>query len=299
MQSVDLNLLAAVDVLLREQSVSIAGQKLGLSAPAMSRTLQRARRLFKDPLLVRAGNRLVPTPRALELRQRLQPLVEEARSISTSKPESSLAEIDRIFTIRADESFAVAFAAKIMELLHAKAPLARLRFLGASEDGTEALRAGSIDLDISPNQVPGPELKVQLLHRVKFIGACRAGHNLQGRGIVAEEFASETHVAAGRRGKLRGPIDVELEKLGPKRQIGLWVPTFFPALQAAASSEMVASIPQYFQPIAVSLFKLHTFRIPLDLPIVAVYQLWHPRMDSDPAHQFLRACVRIACRQKD
>ncbi len=265
----------------------------------MSRTLQRARRLFKDPLLVRAGNRLVPTSRALELRARIQPLADEARAILNSTHGKILTETDRIFTIRADESFAVAFATKIIGLLHAKAPRVRLRFVGSSEHGVEALRSGSVDLDISPNQVPGPELKMQLLHRARFVGACRIDHRLQKHQVTIEEFAAATHVAAGRRGKLRGPIDVELAKFGLERRIGLWVPTFFPALEAAAHSDMVASIPQIFQPTARLLFKLHTFAIPLNLPFVSVSQLWHPRLDGDPAHRLLRACVRAACRQRN
>jgi len=85
-----MNLLLALDVLLREESVTVAGEKMGLSAPAMSRTLLRARKLLGDPILVRAGKRLVPTPRALELRGRIQTLADEARSIVQSRQAVSL-----------------------------------------------------------------------------------------------------------------------------------------------------------------------------------------------------------------
>jgi hypothetical protein len=104
----------------------------------------------------------------------------------------------------------------------------------------------------------------------------------------------QKHVAAGRRGKPSGPIDFELEKLGLSRTIGLWVPTFLPALVAAATSDLVAAVPQYFVPTAISLFGLHVFHIPLKLERVTILQAWHPRFDVDPAHRLLRDCTRQA-----
>ena len=298
MQSTDMNLLLALDVLLREESVTIAGEKMGLSAPAMSRTLLRARRMMGDPILVRAGKRLVPTPRALEIKGRMQALADEARSLVQSRQAISLGEIERTFTIRADESLAGLFATKIMDKVHEKAPRMKLRFLGRPDESVEALREGSVDLDIAPRSVAGPELKVQVLNRVKFVGAVRAGHTLARERITAASFAAQRHISAGRRGRPSGPIDLALEKLGLSRTIGLWVPSFLPALVAAATSELVAAVPRYFAFSAVSLFGLHIFRIPLKLEPVTIMQAWHPRFDADPAHRLLRECTRRAFHEK-
>jgi DNA-binding transcriptional LysR family regulator len=204
MQSTDMNLLLALDVLLREESVTVAGEKMGLSAPAMSRTLLRARKLIGDPLLVRAGKRLVPTPKALELKGRIQALADEARSIVQSRPPVSLAEMERTFTIRADESLAGVFATKLMKKLHQKAPRMKLRFIGRPDESVEPLREGSVDLDIAPRGMAAPELKVQVLNRVKFVGAVRAGHSLARDKVTPAKFAAQKHVAAGRRGKPSG-----------------------------------------------------------------------------------------------
>jgi DNA-binding transcriptional LysR family regulator len=275
MQSTDMNLLLALDVLLREESVTVAGEKMGLSAPAMSRTLLRARKLMGDPILVRAGKRLVPTPKAMELKGRIQALADEARSIVQSRPAISLSETERTFTIRTDESLAGVFATRIMDKLNEKAPRARLRFLGR------------------------PDESVEVLNRVKFVGAVRAGHTLARGTITAKKFAAQKHISAGRRGKPSGPIDFELEKLGLTRTISLWVPSFLPALVATATSDLVAAVPQYFASSAVSLFGLHIFRIPLRLEPIAILQAWHPRFDADPAHRLLRDCVRQAFQEKD
>ena len=87
-------------------------------------------------------------------------------------------------------------------------------------------------------------------------------------------------------------LSLDAERLGLSRTIALWVLTFIPAMVAAAISDMVASIPQYFGPVAESLFGLCTFRIPLKLETVTILQLWHPRFDADPAHRLLRDRVR-------
>ena len=299
MQSTDMNLLLALDVLLREESVTVAGEKMGLSAPAMSRTLLRARKLLGDPILVRAGKRLVPTPRALELKGRIQTLADEARSIVQSRQAVSLAEMERTFTIRADESLAGVFATKIMDRLNEKAPKMKVRFLGRPGDSAEALREGSVDLDIVPRSKAGAEIKMQMLDRVKFVGAVRAGHALPREKITAARFAAQKHISAGWMGKPRGPIDFELEKLGLNRATVLWLPSFLPALVAAATSDLVAAVPQYYTSAAVSLFGLHVFRIPLKLEPVTILQAWHPRLDADPAHRLLRECIRQVFQEKE
>jgi DNA-binding transcriptional LysR family regulator len=299
MQSTDMNLLLALDVLLREESVTVAAKKMGLSAPTMSRTLLRARKLIGDPILVRAGKRLVPTPRALELKGRIQALADEARSIAQSRQAISFAEMERTFTVRGDESFAGVFATKILNRLNEKAPKMKVRFLGRPGDSVEALREGSADLDIVSRSKAGAEIKMQMLGRVKFVGAVRAGHVLVREKITPARFAAQKHISAGWMGKARGPIDFELEKLGLIRTTALWVPSFLPALVAAATSDLVAAVPQYCTSAAISLFGLHVFRIPLKLEPVTMLQAWHPRFDADPAHRLLRECTRQVFQERE
>lgn len=298
MQFKDMNVLLALDFLLREESVTLAGEKMGLSAPAMSRTLLKARKLLGDPILVRAGKRLVPTRKALELKGRIHALADEARAIIRSGAKTSLADMERIFTIRAEESFIAIFATRIADKLNQKAPGMRLRFLGLSDDSVEPLRDGIVDLEIRSRATTEPEVKMQLMGRVRVAGAVRAGHALAREKVTAEKFASHKHIAAGRKGKPVGPIDVELEKLGLRRTVALWVPSFVPAMMAAATSDLVAAVPEFFAPAAVSLFGLHVFRIPLKLEPVPILQVWHPRSDADPAHQLLRESVRSVCKEK-
>jgi len=288
----DLNLIQALDILLKEESVTRAAERMDLSAAAMSRALNRIRAAVGDPILVRAGRQLVPTPRALELRSKVSALAEEARVLLGSRQELNLPELVRTFTIRTDDSIVAAFAAPLTQMVQEQAPNVRLRFLTHGEHSVSALREGAIDLEIAVIKEMGPEVKQQALFDDHFIGAVRPGHVLTRTKVNARKFASQLHIAASRRGKEWGPIDELLKKQGLTRKIALVVPSFYVAAATAARSDLVASIPQYVTGAAIELFGLHTFPLPVSVSSVKLSQAWHPRYDADSAHQWLRKCVR-------
>lgn len=139
----DLNLLSALDVLLREGSVAGAARVLGLSDSAMSRTLLRLRLATGDALLVRAGRRLVPTPHAIAIRDRVHTLADDARAVLRPAPGTlDLRSLDRVLVLRANEGFVETFAARLVTALAAAAPGVRLRFAPKPDKGVQALRDG-------------------------------------------------------------------------------------------------------------------------------------------------------------
>jgi DNA-binding transcriptional LysR family regulator len=292
MQPADMNLIMALDLLLREESVTRAAEQMNLSPAAMSRTLSRIRDAVGDPILVRAGRQLVPTPRALELRSRVHALAEEARFLLSSKQGLNLPSLERTFTIRTDDSLVAAFAAPLAELVQQQAPNVRIRFLTQSERDVAALREGAVDLEITVIKEMGPEIKLQLLFQDRFIGAVRPGHVLSRSKVTAKRFASQLHIGASRRGKEWGPIDDLLKAQGLARKIALIVPSFYVAVATAARSDLVASVPEYLTSSAIELFGLHVFQLPLPVESVRLSQAWHPRFDADPAHRWLRDSVR-------
>ena len=143
----DLNLLFTLDVLLAEGSVARAGRRLRLSPSAMSRALARLRAATGDPLLVRAGRGLVPSPRALELRERVSQLVHDAEAALRPANKLNLAQLNRIFTLRATEGFVENFGAALFARVAKEAPGARMRFLHKLEKDSGPLRDGSVDLE--------------------------------------------------------------------------------------------------------------------------------------------------------
>ncbi|MGY2049948.1 LysR family transcriptional regulator [Methylobacterium sp. JK268] len=298
MSDLDLNLLVALDVLLGQGSVSGAARKLGLSPSAMSRTLTRLRAATGDPLLVRAGRRLVPTPRAMAMRGRVHDLVRDVHAVLG--PESGaidVAAIDRTFTIRAGEGFVEMFSAPLVTAIAAAAPRARLRFAPKPDKDAGPLRDGEIDLEIGVLGASAPELRTRLLFRDRFVGAVRAGHPLLSGEIGAERYAAGRHVVASRRGAFTGPVDAALATIGLSRETMVVVPGFSDALRIARHSDLIALVPgSCVQSDDPGLAGIVAFPLPVPVPEIAVSAMWHPRMDADPAHRWLRGRVLEVCR---
>jgi DNA-binding transcriptional LysR family regulator len=290
----DLNLLVTLDVLLAEGSVARAAQKLRLSPSAMSRALARLRETTGDPLLVRAGRGLVPTPRALELRGRVGQLVLDADAVLNPVKALELKLLNRTFTLRTSEGFVESFGPDLIARVGKEAPGVRLRFMQKPDKDSTPLRDGTVDLETGVvGDSIGPEVRAQALLRDRFIGVVRKGHPLSRGKITAARYAAGRHIIVSRRGLDRGPIDDALQPLGLERQIVTIVGGFATALALARFSDLIASVPE--RHTASLRAGMLSFRLPVAVPEITISLLWHPRLDADPAHRWLRGCVRDAC----
>jgi DNA-binding transcriptional LysR family regulator len=290
----DLNLLITLDALLAEGSVAGAARRLRLSPSAMSRSLARLRRTTGDPLLVRAGRGLVPTPRALELRERVGPLVRDAEAVLRPARKLALRQLVRMFTLRTSEGFAENFGPGLIARIGKEAPGVRLCFVQKPDKDSASLRDALVDLETAVvGKTAAPELRVQALFRDRFIGVVRTGHAL-GRGeITPARYAAGRHVMVSRRGLDRGPIDEALDALGLQREVAAIVAGFSTALALARATDLVASVPEWHTGILRA--GMHSFPLPFPTPEITVSLLWHPRLDADPAHRWLRGLVKDAC----
>lgn len=296
MQEVDLNLLVALDALLAENSVAKAARRLGLSESAMSRTLSRLREATGDPLLVRAGRTMTPTPRADELRERARELALEARAVLRPQPaELDLARLERTFTIRAGDGLAEILAIRLIKVTASKAPNVCLRFAPKPDKEIGPHREGLIDLEIGvPPADAAPELRIQALFDDRFVGVARAGHPLLAKPITPESYAACSHVVVTRRGRARGLVDSGLAEFHLERRITAVVTSFPAAVAIAGGTDLVALVPSWFT--AKMPEGLVSFDLPVQTTRITISQLWHPRLDADPAHRWLRGLVQAACR---
>ncbi len=290
----DFNLLVTLDVVLREGSVARAARRLQLSPSAMSRALARLRQTVGDPLLVRAGRRLVPTPRALALRDRVGQLTDEVTSVLRPAAALNLTTLVRTFTIRTSDGFVESFAPLLVARMEAEAPGVRLRFLQKSDKDSAPLRDGLIDLEtgvIEPNTAP--ELQTQALFRDRYIGAVRKGHPLARGPRHAARYAAGRHILVSRHGHETSPIDTALASLRLQRTIVTIVGGFSAALGLARATDLIATVPdRHTTGLRAG---LQIFPLPLAVPEFTVSLLWHPRLDADPAHRWLRTCIREIC----
>ena len=143
----DLNLLFTLDVLLAEGSVAGAARRLRLSPSAMSRALARLRETTGDPLLVRAGRGLVPTPRAIELRAQVGQLVRDGEAVLRPAERLDLKQLVRTFTLRTSEGFVENFGPDLIARVGDEAPGVRLCFVQKSDKDSKPLRDGLVDLE--------------------------------------------------------------------------------------------------------------------------------------------------------
>jgi DNA-binding transcriptional LysR family regulator len=290
----DLNLLVTLDVLLAEGSVAGAARRLKLSPSAMSRALARLRAATGDPLLVRAGRGLVLTPRALELRAQAAVLVQDAVGMLRPAQDVDPTAIARVFALRVTDGFVENYGPALLARLARDAPGARLRFVQKVDKDSAPLREGRIDLEIGViGEETGPEIRTRALFRDRFVGVVRAGHPLADGDVTAARYAACRHVSVSRRGRERGAIDAALAPLGLERAVAVMVGSFATAIALARASDLVANVPE--RHTARLRDGMHTFELPVATPPVTVSMLWHPRMEADPAHRWLRRWVHDVC----
>lgn len=303
MKDVDLNLLPALDALLREGSVTGAARRLGLSFSAMSRTLSRLRETTGDPLLVRAGRRLVPTPHAMALRDRVRLLTDQVHAVlRPATTDLDTSSLDLTFTIRAGGGFVEMLSTVVVEAIAQAAPRVRLRFMPRLDGDPMLLREGPVDLEISKRGTTAPEMRRQFLMRDKYMGVARRGHPLvTGGKVTSKRYAACRHVASSHFGEFSEPVDEALGELGLRRAVQVVVPGYPDAMQVAAHTDLIALVPHsslgnaFMKDRAASL-GLCSFDIPVRMPEILICALWHPRVDADPAQRWLRQTVISACK---
>jgi DNA-binding transcriptional LysR family regulator len=310
MPAPDFNLLVTLDVLLAEGSVARAARRLRLSPSAMSRALARLRESTGDPLLVRAGRGLVPTPRALELRERVSQLVKDGDAVLRPAEKLNLKQLVRTFTLRTSEGFVENFGPDLIARVRQDAPAVLLCFVQKPNKDSAPLRDGTVDLETGVvEKTTAPEMRVQALFRDRFVGVVRTGHPLnQGKGkgksgeggkgskgskVTAARYAAGEHISVSREGLMKGPIDEALALIGLERDIVTIVGGFSTALALARASDLIASVPQRHTGILRA--GMHSFPIPVPTPEFTISLLWHPRMQADLAHRWLRGLVLDTC----
>lgn len=170
----------------------------------------------------------------------------------------------------------------------------RLRFVAKPNKDSAPLRDADVDLETGViSEATAPEIRAQGLFRDRFVGVVRAKHPLAAGWMTVARYAGGRHVLVSRRGANAGPVDVAMEPLGLRREIAAIVSGFSAALALVRGSDLVATVPErHTETLRAGMF---TFRLPLRLPEITVSLLWHPRLDADPAHQWLRECVRAVC----
>jgi DNA-binding transcriptional LysR family regulator len=297
MEPSDIGLLVTIDALLQEGSVTGAARRVGLSTPAMSHALARARERLGDPILVRAGRGMVLTPRAQELKARVHTLVCDARQALAPPRPFAPAEMRRSFTVHATDHVLAVLGLVIDRLARAEAPDVSLRFVPNGPEDAARLRDGASDLAVGIYGALPPEVRTRQLLTDRFVCVVRDGNTSVGKRLTLEQFVRIPHIQVAPRGSPGGYIDDELAARGLERCVARAVPFFVTALNMVAQTDYLLTVSERLARAMAPSLGLRVLEPPLPLRPYALSLVWHPRHDADPAHRWLRDVFARAAKE--
>lgn len=289
MMDLDLNLLRAFDAIATEGSVTVAGERIGLSQPAMSNALARLRQLFDDPLFVRTPRGMRPTPFAQQL---AQPVREALRLIQTAlqqhagfEPKSS----GNTFRFYMSDIGEMVFLPGLLERVKRDAPGVRIEVVRIpNKDAYTALEAGEIDLAVGflPGLTTG--IRQQSLFREYYVCMLRADHPVVGAKISARQFREAEHVLVSYAGTGHQVIEETFVEQGLSARIAVRVPHFLVVPMILARTDLIVTVPARVAALFAQLGNFKVLKLPLRLPNFEVRLHWHERFHQDPANRWLR-----------
>lgn len=280
LRSVDMNLLVILDVLLDEQHVGRAAERVGLSQPAMSAALQRCRHLFRDELLERSRGMMRPTPKAELLRQPLKELLAAATRI-IAPPAVPIDELKATVRLTMADLSALLVLEPLLADLARSAPgidIVLQPWAGA-EQARRALKDGSTDIAVSVFETDDDDLCCQPASKEAYVVAMREDHPAA-QGFTLETWLSFPHIVVSGRGEARTALDNELTARGRRRRIGVVVPTFGMVVPLLRCTSMIGMVPEK---LVGRTSGLALFQPPVAVPEISLSLAWHRRRENDPA----------------
>lgn len=288
-REIDLNLLVIFDAMARHRSVSRTAEAVGLSQPATSGALARLRALFGDALFVRAGSEMKPTPRALELAPSVHKLVELVNREILQQASFEPARAGRSFTILTPDIGEVAFLPGVLRRLRLDAPNVRLRAVAfPREAAADALAAGAADLAIGffPDLQKAGFYQQALFKTSYSCIACARNRALDGR-LTLKQYLAARHIVVRPDGR-EHTLDRFLTDKGWQRHVMLELSHFMSLLALLPHSDLIATVPDDIATVVEKLVPVKRLDLPFRPPQIQVQQLWHRRMQDDPANRWLR-----------
>lgn len=283
---VDIHMVMTLKALLETGQVSRAAQSLGVTQPTVSQTLRRMRSYFGDPLFVRSGNALRPTPRALELKASVDRVAREIDAMSQRPPSFDPGTATREFTVAMTDAGELLGLAHAMGHFTAEAPHCALRSIRSrADEAHRLLESGALDLAFGSYSAINENLRQSKLGDYDLVCCTAPG---QFSDWTAEHYLAARHVVVPRFGEEDDQVAPVLRRLGLARRVVLSLPNHVAALAAVSQSGLVATVPRHVASALARSYPVQLREPPLPLGRISTYMVWHERFHQDPSHLWLR-----------
>jgi len=295
----DLNLLRVLDALLQDHSTVRAGQRLGLSQPAVSSALGRLRAALGDELFFRRGQGLEATQYALSLEIPLRKTLDQIETMIRGPLGFDPTTSDADFKISGSDFFAELLMPRLAERLQVEAPFMRVHLVDLVADSyVETLERYNVDLALIP-KVDFPDwVESQPVFRSSFSVIAREGHpRLKTAGISPGDvvpidlFCDLGHVLFSPEGNSTGLGDAALAQVGRERHVVMTMPIFSGVYRSVAGSDLIALLPSALAERVAPASGLNVFRAPMPVPTAQLCMVWHRRFSATPSHVWLRKLI--------
>jgi DNA-binding transcriptional LysR family regulator len=295
LQKVDLNLLVAFDALMAERNVTRAAERMHVGQPAMSASLARLRKLFNDPLLVREGRALVPTPVAESLVAPVRQALTIVEGALGSRRSFEPAEESRTFTILASDYVLVVMLRELLNTLRKEAPNVRINVRPIAADYPDQLRRGLVDLFIVPRELEGSGVRLlsEDLFSDRLVCAVDADNEVVGESMTMRQFESLPYLAfAG--GELTSAAQRQLRAQGMERPIDVATQSFVVAPLLLRGTPFFTVIHERLGRVLGPQNGLRLLESPVPFTPITEAMFWAVRHADSPAHRWLRDRLRKA-----
>lgn len=293
LRQVDLNLLITFAAIAEEKSVTAAASRLLLSQPAVSRALQRARSMFQDDLLVRSPNGFELTLRGRKILEELDDLLPKMEQLVTPSVFDPVREKSH-FRISGPDNVCTVVLPQLCRKYANIRYQAHFEFLPWQVGITDLLEHGQLDLalQIDDGLLPS-HLHSEKLYREEWVCAV-ARDSRFGDGLTIKQYLAAQHIVVSTLPGVQTIPDKQLAALGAKRSSSVRVPYFGVALQCLSSTDLVLTLTNGMRSAVEGDHRLRLVKAPKELQAFHFLMAWHPRLNTDPRHLWLREAMRSA-----
>jgi len=286
---IDLNLLVVFEAINREQSVSRAAKRLGLSQPAVSGALARLRNIMGDPLFVRTSHGVQPTRRAQQLAEPVETALAILRSSLRQSVVFEPADSEITFNLLMTEIGQAIYLNRLLAHVRTVAPRIRFRVLQLSGTNyVSKLESGGLDLAVGALHTSSDSIRCRSLFVEQFVCLISDSHPTIGDTLTLEDYLQAEHIVESNKDFAYGKIAHQLSSLGVELKIALRVPQLVPVYFTLGNSDLIATVPKRLADVYCQAGGTRQLPLPFEVPGQTINLYWHARFHNDPANRWLR-----------